>query len=349
VSSARLLTEHEVRSLITVEEARHAVRDAFVALHHGDARNTTVLEVRLPHNGGELHGKGAYIVGSTFLTVKMATGFPANRESGLPESGGLSMAFDAATGILSTILFDNGFLTQLRTGAAGALAAELLARPDAHRVAIVGAGLQARYQLEALLALRPLSYVGVSSRTRRHAETFAEESSRKHGVTIIVHDTVEEAVDRADIVVTTTPAEEPVVLDEWLRPGTHVTAVGSDFPGKQELALGVLASADLVVADDFCEGKDVGEVANAVAHGVLDPASVVSLGAVAAGEHPGRTSDSQVTVADLTGIGVQDAAVSGIVIARALDRHVGAHFETAAGSPVSSGPLFRPDGREDAP
>lgn len=330
MTSIRLLTERQVRSLITIEEARHAMRNAFIALHRGAATNTTVLEVRLSHNGGELHGKGAFIDDSQFLTVKLATGFPTNRELGLPESSGLSIALDATTGLPAVILFDNGYLTQLRTGAAGALASELLARADAQRVAILGAGLQARYQLEALLASRPISHVEVFSRTRGSAARFAEEISEAHDVSVTLHDDVRSAVATADIVVTTTPAEEPLVLEGWLRPGTHVTAVGSDFPGKQEIAFGVLATADLVVADDFPPGKSVGEIANAVAQGTLDRALIVTLGAIAAGDHPGRTSDAQITIADLTGMGVQDAAVSSIVVARALERGDGELFETAA-------------------
>jgi ornithine cyclodeaminase len=327
MTTVRLLTEPEVRALITVDEARHAVRDAFVALHRGQATNTSVLEVRLPHNGGELHGKGAFIDGSPFLTVKMATGFPTNQERGLPDSGGLSMLFDSGTGLLAMILFDNGYLTQLRTGSAGALAAELLAREDATTVAMVGAGLQARYQLEALLAVRDISRVTVTSRSRGRAEAFAKEMSLRHGVHVDVAESARDAVPDADIVVTTTPSEQPVVLAGWVRPGTHITAVGSDFPGKQELDLDLLGMADLVVADELVPGKHVGEISQAVAQGVLRPDEVVSLGAVAAGDHPGRRSAGEVTIADLTGIGAQDAAVAGVVATRAFESGTGQEFD----------------------
>jgi ornithine cyclodeaminase len=327
MTTVRFLTEPEVRALISLDEARLAVRDAFVALHRGHATNTTVLEVRLPHNGGELHGKGAFIHGSSFFTVKMATGFPANVGSGLPESSGLSMMFDASTGLLATILFDNGYLTQLRTGAAGALAAELLAREDASTVAMIGAGLQARYQLGALLAVRDIGRVVVVSRSRERAEQFAQEMRRTYSVQVDVAGSVESAVAAADIVVTTTPSEQPLVLAGWVRPGTHITAVGSDFPGKQELDVELVGGADLVVADEFVVGKAVGEISHALARGAIRPEQVVSLGAVAAGDHPGRRAAGEVTIADLTGIGAQDAAVSNVVAARSLGSGAGREFD----------------------
>jgi ornithine cyclodeaminase len=327
-NAIRLVTEQQVRASISHGEALGAAREAFVALHLGRAAETTVLELRLPRGGGEIHGKGAYVEGSPYLTVKAATGFPSNSALGLPDSSGLSLVFDSATGLLVMILFDNGYLTQLRTGAAGALAADLLARPDAHDVAIIGSGLQARYQLDALVEVRDIHSVRVVSRHRDNAERYAREVRDAHGVEALVADSIESAVTASDIVVTATPAERPLVLGGWLRPGTHVTAVGSDFPGKQELDAEVLAAADLVVADDFWPGKPVGEIAHAVAAGRLDPDGIVSLGAVAVGEHPGRRHDSDLTVADLTGLGVQDAAVARLVAERVTQVNAGIVFQT---------------------
>lgn len=326
----RVLTEPQIRGMLSLDEARDAVRDAFVELHHGRVTVPNVLELTLPHNGGELDAKGAFVHGGDFFTIKIATGFPLNSQRGLPYARGLSLVFDAETGFPTLVLFDNGYLTQLRTAAAGALASDLLARQDACSVAMVGAGTQARFQLDALARVRRIDRVLVTARRSEAADEYAREMTAAHGMAIEKVGSVKEAVTRADIVITTTPAETPIVRPEWIMPGTHITAVGSDFPDKQELDVGVIERADLVVADQWYRSKSVGEIHHGIAAGVIEPDAVRTLGGIAAGDEATRRHPAEVTLADLTGVGVQDAAVATIVAERAI----------ASGSGV----LINPDG-----
>jgi len=328
VPAVQILLEDEIRSLITPADARAAVRDGFVKLARGQATLPGVINLDLPEHAGEVHVKGAYLHGAPFFSIKEAAGFYRNPDKGLPVGSGMISVFHVSTGLLAAVLFDNGFLTELRTAAAGALAAELLARPSVEHIGIIGAGVQARYQLEALLEVRKPRSVRMYGRTRARTHACAEELAQRFGLDVRAVASPREAVERADIVVTVTPAREPIVEEEWIRPGTHLTAVGSDGPDKQELAVGLLARADKVVADRLEQCLRLGEIHHAVAAGVMASTDVYAeLGEVAAGDKAGRTSDAEITVADLTGVGVQDAAVANHVMTAALRRGSGRVIE----------------------
>jgi ornithine cyclodeaminase len=319
-----LLFEREIRSLIGPEEARAAVRDAFAKLARGDAVLPGVIGIDLPETRAEVHVKGAHLRASRFITMKVASGSYDNPSRGLPVGSGMFLVFDAATGFPRAVLFDNGFLTELRTGAAGAIAADLLARRDIERVGIVGVGSQARYQLEALLAVRTPERVIAFGRSEAKATAYAEEMEVRHGVRVVPAKTVQEAVRGSEVVVTVTPSREPLVRPEWILPGTHITAVGSDGPEKQELDTRVLAKADKVVADRLEQCLRLGEIHHAVAAGVLTPDRVYAeLGDLIVGAKPGRERDDEITIADLTGVGVQDAAIADLVVDGAVRRGLG--------------------------
>jgi ornithine cyclodeaminase len=268
--------------------------------------------------------KGAWLHGTPYFSVKEAAGFYANAERGLPVGSGLILVFDATTGFLRALLLDNAYLTELRTGAAGALAADLLARREVEQAGILGAGSQARYQLEALLGVRRPRRVKVWGRTPERARACAAELQQRWGLPVAAVATAREAVAGSQVVVTATPAREPILRAEWVDPGTHVTAVGSDGPDKRELDVELLARADKVVADRMDQCLRLGEIHHAVAAGRFSPGRLhAELGEIAAGLKPGRTSDAEITVADLTGVGIQDAAVANLVVEEALRRGLG--------------------------
>ena len=308
------LSEAEVRALVGPAEALEAMRAGFAALFRGEVTQPAIMDFEFPDAEGEAHLKGAHIHGAPYWSVKAATGFWGNPARGLPLTNGLSLVFSAETGMLSAILFDNGYLTELRTGAAGALAADLLAPAEIEQAAIIGAGGQARYQLEALLGVRRPQRVVVASRSG--AEAYAEEMSATHDLDVRVTD-LETAVRTSQLVVTTTPSRAPIVLADWLQPGTHVTAMGSDFAEKQELETAALGRADVVAADHPPVAAANGEVHHAVEAGTIRLEDVVPLGALVTGEAVGRTGDAEITICDLVGLGVQDAAIAGEVVARA--------------------------------
>jgi ornithine cyclodeaminase len=309
----RVLRESEVRTLIDAPAALDAVRAGFVALARGDVTTPAPIEVDFPHQHADLHVKGAFVASLPYFSFKVITGFYENRERGLPVTSGVSLLFDAGIGTIEALLFDNGFLTDLRTGAAGALAADLLALPEVDTIGIVGSGNQARYQLEALLLVRRPRRVLVFGRSPAHADAYAAETSARHGLAVEVATTVEAVCRGAEVIVAATTAREPLIEAEWLRPGAHVTAMGADLPEKQELATAVLARADVVCADLLTQCLSSGEIHHAVDSGELDADRVIELGALAAGLATGRRSATDITVADLTGVGVQDVAVANVV------------------------------------
>jgi ornithine cyclodeaminase len=232
----------------------------------------------------------------------------------------MTLVYDAETGRLRVLVADGGLLTELRTAAAGALAADLLARRDARTAAVIGTGGQARYQLQALLQIRPAEQVRVWGRRRESAERYVRDMAAA-GVTVSVAATAGEAVKGAGVVITATSASDPLVQAGWLAPGAHVTAVGADMPHKQELDPQVLAAADKYVPDSAEAAAISGELHHAIKAGVFDIGSVHGeLGAVASGRLPGRTGEDELTVADLTGLGIQDAAIAALVT-RLAEQH----------------------------
>jgi ornithine cyclodeaminase len=326
----RILREKDVRRLVGPAEALRAVREAFAKLARGQATLPGVIGLDIPEHEGEVHVKGAHLHGSPFYSIKEAAGFYGNAKKGLPVGSGLVLVFDATTGMLRLIVLDNGYLTEVRTGAAGALAADLLARREIETVGIIGSGGQARYQLEALLGVRRPRRVFVYGRSPASAAAFAREMAERFSLAVTTVGSAREAVVDSDVVVTTTPSRAPIVRAEWVRPGTHITAMGSDGPDKRELESAVLAKADKVVADRLDQCLRLGEIHHAVAEGAFDAGRVHGeLGELAAGLKPGRTSDQEITVADLTGVGVQDAAMADLVAASAFAAGLGETIATS--------------------
>ncbi len=310
-----LLSEEEIRGSVSTNDALEAVAEAFAALSRGEARLPGVIYLDVTEFNGDVHVKGAHMRESPHFAIKVAGGWYDNPAKGLPVGTGLVLVFSAETGAPAALLLDNGYLTDLRTGAAGALAARHLARERLSKVAMIGAGLEARFQLRALADVRTLPRVEAWSRDRANAERFAAEMREELGADVAVADEVESAMRQADLVVTATPAREPLVLAAWLAPGAHVTALGSDGPAKQELDVEVLRRADVLVVDDLEQAAEKGELHHALEAGVVTRDDVdAQLGDLVTGAHPGRTDDEQVTVADLTGVGVQDAAVASLAL-----------------------------------
>lgn len=321
--AVRILNRADVSRLISAADALAAVREAFIAMDQGRAVMPRPFELHLPDREGELHVKGAALLDAPVFAVKTVSGFYRNRKLGLPVSDGMTLVYDAATGMLRLLILDGGLLTELRTAAAGALAADLLARPDAQTVAVIGAGGQARYQLKALLEVRRIREVAVYSRRREASDQYVHDMSRP-GLHVVAADAVREAVAGADIVITATSSTEPLLRPEWLAAGTHITAVGSDMPHKQELDPRVLAAASKYVPDSIEAALTSGELHHAVESGVFDVGSVYGeLAALASGRRPGRVRNDELTVADLTGLGIQDVAVAAFVARRAGERGAG--------------------------
>ena len=324
-----VLSEEEIREAISTRDALDAVAEGFAALARGDARLPGVLYLDLTEFDGDVHVKGAHMKGASHFAIKVAGGWYANPDRGLPVGQGMVLVFSAETGVPEALLLDNGFLTDLRTGAAGAVAARHLARDPLSRMAMVGAGLEARFQLRALADVRELPPVAVWSRSPPTAAAYAEEMRAELGADVSPEPDLQTAVRGADLVVTATPSREPIVMADWLAPGTHVTALGADGPDKQEIDVEILRRADVLVADDPAQCADKGEIHHGLEAGVITLDDVAAqLGDLVAGTRPGRTDDDQITVCDLTGVGVQDAAVAAVALERALAAGAGRELPT---------------------
>lgn len=310
----RMIEESALRAVITPQVAVDAMRDAFRADGDGRAHVPAVINLDVPRHRGEFHVKTAYIDGIRYVAVKIASGFYDNPSKGLPSGSGLMVVFDATTGMPVALLLDNGFLTDIRTGAAGAIAAEALAPKAIRTVGVLGSGLQARYQIQCLKCVREFREIVAWSPTPAHLDSYCAEM-RAAGFDARAASSPRDVCVNADVLITTTPSREPLVLAEWLRPGQHVTALGSDSPGKQELDAGCLVRADLLVVDRVTQCAAFGELRHALDAGIFRADRVhAELGELVAGVKPGRTSADQLTIADLTGVGFQDTAIASIAL-----------------------------------
>lgn len=313
-----VLREREIRAALDMQGLVDAMERAFVAYSGGQASLPDVIHLDVPEGDGEIHVKAGHLHGAPTYAVKVASGFYA---SDPPAVDGLVLAFDARDGSPRAILFDNGAITDARTGAAGGVAARHLAPRDVGVVAVLGSGQQARRQVEALACERNFGEVRVWGRTPEHVAACVEDlrslPGLPDGCRVSTAGSVRAALEGAEVVLTCTASREPLVRADWLAPGAHVTAVGSDGAGKQELDPDVLGRADLVVADSRSQCARLGELAAALGVGaVAAPEEVAELGEIASGRRPGRTSREQLTVCDLTGVGVQDVAAALLVLDR---------------------------------
>ena len=308
-----VIGEAELRESIKLDpDVIGCVADAFTALSAGKAIMPPILRLDIPERHGEVDIKTAYVEGFEGFCVKMSTGFFENAKVGLPSLGGMMTVLDAETGRVRAVLLDNSYLTDIRTAAAGAVAARHLAPKGPVRAGIVGTGLQARLQLQALSLVCDLAEVRVWGRDVSKAEALAADVPFDVQVTTDADD----LAAASNVIVTTTPSMSPLFSADAVRPGTHVTAMGSDAPGKNELAPLLFDKADLVVCDSPEQCGDCGELRSARKAGF--DGVVVELGHVTAGAHPGRTDDDQITICDLTGCGVQDTAISDLAVKRLL-------------------------------
>ncbi|WP_163649567.1 cyclodeaminase [Modicisalibacter sp. 'Wilcox'] len=302
-------------------EALAAVEAGFAALGRGEVVQPPILSMAIEEANGEVDVKTAHIRGAERFAIKVSPGFFDNPKIGLPSLNGLMMVFSAKTGLVDAVLFDEGYLTAVRTALAGAIAAKHLSREASRRVAVLGAGEQAELQVRALQLVRDIDTVDVWARHRESAEAYAERM-RAQGLSVNVHDSVREACAQADIIVTTTPAREPILTAQDLPEGVHVTAMGSDSPEKRELDEEVMIRADAFVCDTRAQSRTNGELKAFVKPGESDasaPFKVYELGQVIAENQRLRVSDASITVCDLTGTGVQDTAIAAFALQRLAD------------------------------
>lgn len=299
----------EIKKVLAAIDPIPLIEEGFAAYSRGEVVVPPVGELVFNDPPGDVHIKYGYIKGDDFYVIKIASGFTKNPKLGLPSGDGLMLVFSQKTGVLEAILLDEGYLTNLRTAVAGAVVAKYLAPRQVSAVGIVGAGVQGRMQLDWLRRVRKFDEAVVWGIDEEELGVYRRDMESP-GLKIRTTLRAEEVAAAANLIVTCTPATSPVLKAEWIRPGTHITAVGSDTAAKQELEAAILARADRVVVDSLSQSELRGEVFKAVSAGAIERDCLVELGRVIADEKLRRVSDDETTVADLTGVAVQDIQIS---------------------------------------
>ena len=317
-----VLTGAEVMQVLDMDLALQAAGEAFRAYGEGRVNMPAKSYLTLAKGDframyGEIFLQSGHICGLKWVNVH-----PGNPARGLPTVMAKILLNDPETGLEFADL-DGTHITNYRTGAGGGVAVRHLAREDAARLGVIGAGEQARTQVAAILKVRPITEVTIFNRHLAHSQAFADKVTATYGVKARAVISGLEAVKGQDIVVTTTPSTEPLVFRDWVSPGTHINAIGADAAGKQELDPAILRAAKIVV-DDWAQASHSGEINVPLARGELPPEKIYgSLGEVEAGKKPGRETLDEITVFDSTGLIIQDLALSFAVYRRAQERGLG--------------------------
>ncbi len=303
----KIITLEQIKEVLPSIDLISEIEKGFVAYSQKKAVVPPVGELIL--DKGEVHIKYGYIKEDEYYVIKIASGFYENSKLGLSSSNGLMLLFKQVTGELEAVLLDEGHLTDVRTAIAGAIAAKHLAPKNVTRIGIVGTGIQARLQLKYLKQVSDCKSVLVWGRGDKQIEEYRQ-LMEAEGFLVKGTKAASEVLLSCNLIVTTTPSKEPLLFASGLQSGTHITAVGSDTPHKQELDPELLERADLVVADSISQCLERGEIYHAIKKERIRKEGLVELGDIISGSIEGRASQDQITIADLTGVAVQDMMIA---------------------------------------
>jgi alanine dehydrogenase len=321
-----ILTDDEVKKLLSMSEVVEAVESAFKQKGLGRVQMPAKIYLYYKKYNGDLRAMPTFLEDLGTSAVKIVNVHPDNRiKTNLPTVMAVIVLIDPATGAPIAIM-GGTTITDMRTGAAGSVAAKYLARGDSKTIGLVGAGAQARTQLMALLEVyKKLEEVRVWSRTQETKKKFVTETQQAYGNLIQVTPaaSIRKAVEGADIVVTATPSRKPLVTDDMVSAGTHINCIGADAVGKEELDPNILKRAKIVV-DDWEQASHSGEINVPLSRGIITKDNIwAEIGEIVAGLKPGRQSEEEITVFVSTGLAVQDAVTAKIAYSKALATNVG--------------------------
>ncbi len=314
----KVLKLDEIKRLIDIPQLIRELEAGFVLYSEDKVVVPPVGFLHFDEPPGDVHIKYGFVTGDEFYVLKMASGFYNNAELDLPVADGVILVFSQKTGQLKLILLDECWLTDMRTAAAGAVAAKHLAPDNVQHIGIVGTGVQARMQLELLKDVVDCQSCFIWGRDANKVQGMikdlqAREAIQAWGLDLRAATQIDDLLSQCNLIVTTTSAKEPLIRADQVQKGTHITAMGSDAHGKQELEAELLAKADRVVADSVSQCVDHGECFHAVKDNKIEEASILELGNVIKNPEIGRTSEDQITVADLTGVAIQDIQIAKMV------------------------------------
>jgi alanine dehydrogenase len=323
-----LLNKDEIGSLIDLDAVLEAVESGYKSFSSGRVVQPDFMSVELPGSHACIDFKGGLDLDGGYITIKSsAGGYKRNPELGLPTGMNTVMLFEASTGALKCVM-DGTWITGCRTAAAGAISVKYLSREDAKTLCIIGAGNQARRQLRAIIRVRDFSEVHVWNASSEALDEYVREMSEETGLDIRKCETAEDAVRAADVIVTTTRAHRgPIVKKDWLKPGAHIVAIGSDMPGKQELSADVFEEAK-VVNDSVELCVKYGDTQHAVKEGIIKPEDIhAEIGEILLGKKAGRENPDEITIFDSVGMAIQDTVTVAMLYKAALDKGLGTPYE----------------------
>jgi len=327
--SITIVTEEDIRRCVSLDhDVINEVAEGFSKLAAQEVTLPPILRVDVPQNHGEVDVKTAYIHGLDSFAIKIAAGFFDNHLLDLPTGSGMMVLVSAKTGRPLAVLLDNGYLTDVRTAAAGAIAAQHLAPKQVNTAGVIGSGMQARFQMRALKLVRDFQRLLVYGIVPEEVKRYASEIAPELGVEVISLADPKTLVLSSDVVVTTTPAHAPYLQADWLHSGLHLTCVGSDSEDKQETSTDVFARVDRIACDSKAQCFRLGELHHALEAGVISPEDeIIELGELTSGQKSGRSDDTEITICDLTGVGVQDTQIARLAYHRASEMGLGFTIE----------------------
>ena len=323
MSEVLILTRKEVESCLSMKRTIDAVREAYIAFANDRVQMPPVMHLDVEKYNGEVDIKSGFVEDFDLIGTKIASGYYDNHKLGLPPGIAVIVLLDLKTSMPLAIM-DGTYITAYRTGAAGAVAASVLARKDSTKVGIIGAGTQGRMQVLALKELFQLEEVRVWDIDEKMAQKYSIEMAELLGIDVRNFTNREEVVRGSDIVVTVTPSKKALVEVEWIEKGMHINAIGADGPGKQEHDPAIVKLADKVVVDSLSQCKRIGEIQHALSLGLIKEQDVHGeIGEILIGKKVGRESDDEITFFDSTGLAAQDIAAAHVVLKAAKEKNLG--------------------------
>jgi ornithine cyclodeaminase len=312
-----IISESLAQDLVSIEDAIEAVAATFIAMAQGQARNYPVVREVVGYADAVYGVKAGGDISAPFLGLKAGGYWPHNLPRGLTNHQSSTLMFDPETGRASGLVSAN-YLTGVRTGAASALAARALSRPDASVLGIIGTGGQSVHQLRATAKVRGLTRVHAWDPMPENVARFAAAATAL-GLEYVAETSPQAVAEAAEILITVTPSQKPILFKGWVHPGTHISAMGADTKGKQELDPSLVAAARLFV-DEAAQAISIGECQHAFAQGLIGAADLTALGAVLEGRAEGRRSEAEITLFDGTGVALQDLVVADLAMRRAIEQ-----------------------------
>ena len=312
-----ILYKKTIKNILEQLDLVPMIEEGFMAYSQGKSIVPPVGELTFDQPPGDVHIKYGYIIGKTYYVIKIASGFWENEKYGIPNGQGMMLIFEQKTGKPRAILLDDAMLTDIRTAIAGQICAQRLSN-NIRKIGIIGTGLQARLQVEYLSKITDCKDVLVWGRNTKKISLYKDDM-KKLGFEVVSAESAKSVASECNLIITATASNEPLLNENDILNGTHITAMGSDTPGKRELGPGIIKSADLVVADSIDQCQERGEIACALRDGDISKQQIVDLGDVLSGKKLGRQNEKQITVADLTGVAVQDIQIATAVFKTFLE------------------------------